>query len=280
MRAAYTAGALDAFMDEGVDIPYVIGVSAGANAGSAYVSGQRERGYRAFVEFAADRRYAGFGNFLRERSWFGMRFIFETLPNELAPFDYDAFRRSPREFLVGVTDCATGEPAYYRQHDHDPRWFVRTVMRASCSLPVLSPPVDIKGRLCFDGGVSDSIPIERAVSDGNPRNVVILTRNADYRKDVQRLGPVSRLALARYPAIRRAVGERGTTYNASLDRLAALEQSGEVFVIRPVRPLIVDRLEKDVAKLDALYRQGYDETLDCMPALKAWLTGPEATRRV
>lgn len=278
MRAAYTAGALDAFMDEGIDIPYVIGVSAGANAGSAYVSGQRERGYRTFVEFAADRRYAGLRTLLRERSWFGMHFIFETLPDEVAPFDYDAFRDSPRVFVVGVTDCATGRPLYYRQHDHDPRWFVRTVMRASCSLPVLSPPVDVESRLCFDGGVSDSIPIERSIGDGNPRNVVVLTRNAGYRKEVQRLGPVSRIALAPYPAIRRAVSERDARYNASLDRLAALKKSGEAFVLQPVRPLVVDRLERDVTKLDALYHQGYNETLDRLPALKKWLSAPEPSQ--
>jgi predicted patatin/cPLA2 family phospholipase len=272
MRGAYTAGVLDAFMDAGIDIPYVIGVSAGSNAGSAYVSGQRERGYRTFVEFASHRRYAGFANLLRERSWFGMHFIFETLPDELAPFEYEAFQRSARTFVVGVTDAATGRPVYYRQHDHDPRWFVRTVMRASCSLPVLSRPVDVEGRRCFDGGVSDSIPIERSISDGNLRNVVVLTRNAGYRKDVQRLGPVSRLALARYPSVRRAIAERDSKYNACLDRLESLEETGQAFVLRPIRLLTVDRLERNVSKLDALYHQGYDETLDRLPALQTWLT--------
>ena len=201
MRTTYTAGVLDAFMDEGIDIPYVVGVSAGANAGSDYVAGQRERNHRVFVELAADRRYAGWRNVVRERSWFGMRFLFETLPDQLAPFDYEAFRASPRTLVVGVTDCATGRPVFYRQHDHDGRWFVRTVLRASSSLPVLSPPVTIEGRRCvdgavsdtiegrhcLDGGVSDSIPVERSIADGNRRNVVVLTRNAGYRKPPQKL---------------------------------------------------------------------------------------------
>jgi predicted patatin/cPLA2 family phospholipase len=274
MRAAYTAGVLDAFLDEAIDIPYVIGVSAGANAGSAYITGQRERGYRVFVEFVAHRRYAGFANLVRERSWFGMRFLFETLPDKLAPFDYEAFMLSPRTFVVCVTDCAAGRPAYYRQHDHDPRWFVRKVMRASCSMPVLSPPVEIDGRRYFDGGLCDSIPVERSISDGNHRNVVVLTRNAGYRKGARRLGLGLRIALARFPAIRRAMRERDVKYNASLDRLASLEQAGDVFVLRPIRPLAVDRMERDVDKLDALYRQGYDETLERLPALKAWLAPP------
>jgi predicted patatin/cPLA2 family phospholipase len=273
MRAAYTGGVLDAFLDEGVRLPYVIGVSAGANAGSDYVASQRERNHRVFVELAADPRYAGFANLLRERSWFGMRFLFETLPDELAPFHYDEFRRAAQTLVVAVTDCATGRPVYYRQHDYDGRWFVRTVQRASSSLPVLSPPVMIEGRRCLDGGVSDPLPLDRSIADGNLRNVVVLTRNAGYRKEQQPswLGPLAALALPRYPLLRRAMRERHLKYNSSLDRLAALEQAGQAFVLRPLRPLVVDRLERDVAALDALYRQGYKETLGRMAELKAWL---------
>jgi len=271
MRAAYTAGVLDAFLDAGVDLPYVIGVSAGANAGSDYVAGQRERNHKVFVELAADRRYAGLANLARERSWFGMRFLFETVPDELAPFDYEAFRHSARTFTVGVTDCATGQPVYFRHHDHDPRWFGHTVLRASSSLPALSPPVTIGGRRYLDGGVSDSIPIGRSIADGNRRNVVVLTRNAGFRKRAERLGPVPRLLLARQPAILRALRQRHSRYNACLDRIGALERAGEAFVLRPARPLVVGRMERDVAKLEALYRQGYDEARERLPALAAWM---------
>lgn len=271
MRGAYTAGVLDAFLDHDVVIDYVIGVSAGANAGSDYLVGQRERNYRVFVELVPDRRYAGFANLLRERSWFGMRFLFETLPDELAPFDYEALRRSPRTLVVVATDCATGQPRYFRHHNYDPRWFIRTVHRASSSLPGLSPPVEIEGRRYLDGGVSDPIPIDRAICDGNPRNVVVLTRNKGYRKSVGRPGLLSRLALARYPGIRRALGGRGVKYNTSLDRVEALERTGEAFVLRPLAPLVVGRMERDAAKLDALYRQGYRETLERLPSLRAWL---------
>jgi predicted patatin/cPLA2 family phospholipase len=279
MRATYTAGVLDAFLDHGVDLPYVIGVSAGANAGSDYVAGQRERNHRVYVDLAADRRYAGLGNLLRERSWFGMRFLFETLPDRLAPFAYETFRRSSRLLVVVVTDCATGRPVYFRQRDHDPRWFVRTVLRASSSLPVLSRPVRIKGRRFLDGGVSDSIPIRRSVADGNRRNVVVLTRNAGFRKEAQKLGLGARLALARYPAIVRALEDRHERYNASLDDIEELERAGRCFVLRPSQPLTVDRMDRDVTRLEELYRQGYAETAERLPALATWLGSSRAGQR-
>jgi predicted patatin/cPLA2 family phospholipase len=212
MRATYTGGVLDAFLDHGIDLPYVIGVSAGANAGSDYVAGQRERNYRMFITLAADPRYAGVRNLVRERSWFGMRFLFETAPDVAAPFDYEAFRRSGKLLVVGVTDCATGDAAYFRHRDHDPRWFVQTVLRASSSLPMLSPPVRVNGQCYFDGGIADSIPLERSMSDGNRFNVVVLTRNAGYRKRPQKLVLASRTLLRRYPAIQRALRQRSTIF--------------------------------------------------------------------
>lgn len=271
MRATYTGGVVDAFMDHGLDFRYVIGVSAGANAGADYVAGQRERNHRVFVELATDRRFAGPGNLLRERSWFGMRFLFETLPDELAPFNYAVFHDSPRVFVVGVTDCLTGLPTYFRQHDYDPRWFTRTVERASSSLPVLSPPVMIMGRPYLDGGISDSIPIARCLADGNRRAVVVLTRNAGFRKPPERLGRGPRLLLRRYPAIVQALQTRHVRYNACLERLKGLERAGTAFVLRPAQPLVVDRFERDRRHLEALYRQGYDETVARLPELRRWL---------
>jgi predicted patatin/cPLA2 family phospholipase len=270
MRGAYSAGVLDCFMDQQIDIPYVIGVSAGANAGSNYVAGQRERNHALFVDFARDRRYQGMGTLISERSWFGMKFLFETLPDRLLPFDYEAFRGSQRAFTVCVTGCDDARPAYFCHKDHDPREFVRTIMRASSSLPVLSPPVSINGRKYCDGGVSDPIPIERSLADGNRFNVVILTRNAGYSSGPQELGLVSRALLRRYPAILELTRARHVHYNTCLARIDALELAGEAFVFRPIRPLAVDRLERSIAKLDSLYRQGYDEALDRMEELSRW----------
>ena len=129
----------------------------------------------------------------------------------------------------------------------------------------------MEGRPCVDGGLSDSIPILRAVQDGNPRNVVVLTRNAGYRKPPPRYRALSRVLLARYPAVYRAMLRRPAVYNASLDLAAQMERAGSAFVLRPVRPLVVGRMERDLGKLEALYRQGYDETMARMPDLEAWL---------
>jgi predicted patatin/cPLA2 family phospholipase len=136
---------------------------------------------------------------------------------------------------------------------------------------VLSPPVLVEGTPCVDGGVSDSIPILRAVQDGNPRNVVVLTRNVGYRKPPARFRSLGRVLLRRYPALYAAMLRRPAVYNASLDLVERVDRAGSAFVLRPVRPLVVGRMERDLTRLEALYRQGYSETMARMPALEAWL---------
>jgi predicted patatin/cPLA2 family phospholipase len=69
--------------------------------------------------------------------------------------------------------------------------------------------------------------------------------------------------------------ERHARYNACLDRLGSLERSGRAFVFRPVKSLVVGRMEREVAKLDALYRQGYEEALERLPELITWLAAPD-----
>ncbi len=276
LRGAYTAGVLDAFMDAELHFPYVIGVSAGSNAGADYVAWQRERNHKMFVELVADPRYTGWRTLLRERSWFGMEFLFETAPDEVAPFDYEAFVRSPKTFVVAATACDTGLPTYFRHHEHDPRWFVRVVHRASCSIPMLSPPVTIDGRRYVDGGVSDPIPIERAVHDGCRRNVVVLTRNAGYRKRSSLLNPAMGLALLQYPGLRSVLLQRHEKYNACRDRLFEREATGQAFLIYPREPLRVHGTRGDIPELETLYEQGYGETMARLSELRAWLqTSPQ-----
>lgn len=273
MRGAYTSGVLSAFMDEGIKFPYVIGVSAGANNGANFVAEQRERNKKVFVDYVSHKDYSGFRHLIKGKSYFNMEFLFDTLPNQLVPFDYQTFFNSPTIFKVCVTDVETGHPKYFEkeQAKDNSKEFMNKILRASSSLPILSPPVEINGKLYFDGGITDSIPLEKSIEDGNKYNVVILTRNKGYLKTEQKLGIYSRHYLKRYPEILNAIKQRHIKYNITLEKIENLEREGYVFTFRPVAPLTVDRLEKDSSKLEDLYNQGYKETLAKMKDFRKWL---------
>lgn len=273
MRGAYTAGVLAALVDENINFPYLIGVSAGANNGADYLSEQMERNKRVFVDYVAHKDYSGIKHLLKEKSFFNMNFLFETLPEKIDPFDYETFFNSEKIFKIGTTEASTGKPVYFEkdQFKEKGKKFMTKVLKASSSLPIISPPVEIDGKLYFDGGVSDSIPIERSLEDGNPYNVLILTRNEGYVKEKQKLGVYSNHYLKKYPEIREAIKMRHIKYNITLKKIENLEKEGYVYIFRPIKKLEVNRIEKDTNKLEDLYRQGYKETIEQIDDLKKWL---------
>ena len=179
MRGLFTAGVLDYLSDINAQPDYCIGVSAGACNGVSFVSGQRGRNKRINIEYAGDKRYVSLRNLFRQKSMFGMDFIFNDIPDKLDPFDYQAFAASPIAFVTGVSDVETGKPTYFSkeaiQHDS-------TVLRASSSIPVFSPIVSFRGGKYLDGGTTDPIPVRKAMTDGRDKVIVVLTRDRNVCK--------------------------------------------------------------------------------------------------
>lgn len=272
MRGAYTAGALAALSDEHINFPYVIGVSAGANTLCGYLSGQLERNKRLYTKWIADKRFLSFQNLFKEGSYFGMDFLFDTLPTELDPFDYETFKKTKTTFKVGLTHCQTGCSIYVQPLLTTSASEAHKMLRASSSLPGISKPVLISGQYYLDGGIADPIPIKKSIQDGNTRHVLILTRNKGYRKHYSKSEHLlAKRYLKQYPAFINAVANRYKRYNETLDFIEQLESEGKVFVLRPLMPLSVDRFEKNPAKLSALYETAYKETKSVLPSLVNWL---------
>ncbi|RUS48602.1 patatin family protein [Cohnella sp. AR92] len=269
MRGVYTAGVLDYFAEQDLIFPYTIGVSAGACMAASYLSRQRGRNRIVNIDYVSDPRYLSWKNLIRKRQLFGMDFIFDEIPNTLVPFDFETFGRSTEELVVGTTDCLTGQPVYYRKSS--PGIDVLKVLRASSSLPFIAPIVEYEGKKLLDGGISDPIPLRRSEAEGNARNVIILTRNADYRKSPASNAWLLRRAYRRYPRFVETMLNRHRTYNDTLDYIAEQEKRGSVFVIRPSQPLTVGRMERDPVKLTALYEQGFQDASRLSSSLNVWM---------
>ncbi|WP_127531342.1 patatin-like phospholipase family protein [Paenibacillus kobensis] len=271
MRGIYTAGVLQYFAEQQIYFPYTIGMSAGACMGISYLSRQLGRNRTVNVNWISDPRYISWRNYLTRGELFGMDFIFDEIPNKLVPFDYETFQNSPEEFVIGTTDCDTGETVYYRKSEDG--FDMPTVLRASSSLPFIASIVEYGGRRLLDGGISDPIPIRQSEKDGNRRNVVVLTRNEDYRKSRNKFGWFVKRAYRKFPKFVQIMLTRHNIYNGTLDYVAEQEEKGAAFVIRPSQPMKVGRMERNPARLDELYMQGYEDAKQLMPKLLTWMTG-------
>ena len=256
MRGVFTSGVLDALMKHEVSFPYVVAVSAGACNGLSYMSRQPRRARYSNIDMLQKYDYISLRSLLVHGSIFDPDILYERFPNEIVPFDYDAYEQNPATFEVVATNCKTGRAVYLTErHNHER---LTQIVHASSSLPYVSQIVQVDGTPMLDGGIVDSIPIVRSIDTGHPENVVVLTRNRGYRSsepDVK----IPRLFYGDYPRLRVALSRRVEEYNRQLDLIERMEDWGEIVVIRPQRPLEVGRVCRDVQKLERLYEEGFQE---------------------
>ncbi|MDO5496348.1 MAG: patatin family protein [Alistipes sp.] len=254
MRGVFTCGVLDNLMDRGIRFPYTIGVSAGACNGLSYISGQRGRAKYSTIDLMAEHHYIGYRYLLTKRNIMDFDLLFHTFPEQIIPYDYDALAKSEQHFEMVTTSCVTGQACYYEEKN-DPKRVI-DIVKASSSLPFVCPISYVDGEPMLDGGIADSIPLLRARELGYTNNVVVLTRNKGYRKP-DKPGTVLPFFYHKYPAVKEAIRRRNALYNEQVSLVEELEAKGELIVLRPERPIEVDRMEKNISKLTALYDEGY-----------------------
>ena len=269
MRGVFTAGVLDFFLEQRLIFDNCIGVSAGACHACSYLAGQKGRAFSTATDYLHDRHYCGLYSLLTTGDIFGVKLIYEDIPNRLYPIDNEAFLKNKTVFQSVITNCITGQAEYPRIHD-----LKKDILyiRASASLPFVSRLVTINGIPYLDGGIADSIPIRQAQKQGARKSVVILTRPAGYRKPPNHHRLLMHLRYANYPNFITAMQNRHNVYNNTLNELNRLERHRQVFIIRPDAALNISRVEKNVQKLQTAYQAGYQKAKERYPALLRYLT--------
>ena len=255
MRGVFTSGVLDAFMKYDVNFSYIVAVSAGACNGLSYVSRQPRRARLSNIDMLVKYDYIGLRHLVTQGCIFDPELLYDRFPNELVPYDYDAYFTSPSTFEMVVTNCNTGRAEYLTEKSGN-RQRLLDICRASSSLPYVSKVIDVDGQPYLDGGIVDSIPVQRAIDMGHERNVLVLTRNRGYR-NTSRDRKIPKFIYKKYPRLRVTLSRRIAEYNRQLQMVEDMEDRGVVDVIRPLRPMDVDRMEKDEKKLEALYEEGF-----------------------
>ena len=268
VRGIYVAGILDVFLEQGIGFDGVIGVSAGAIHGCSYLSGQNGRSIRYYSKYCADPRFMSLRNWLRTGNILDPEFCYHEIPDKLDIYDHDAFERCGVPFYVVCSNVETGKSEYL--HMTDMRAQI-DLLRASASLPYASSIVEFGGRKYLDGGCTDSIPVDKFREMGYQRNVVVLTRPADYRKSHDS-GLLAKLVFHKYPAFAEALANRDVMYNRTVERIQELEQDGSIFVIRPKEALNIGRLERNVENVRRVYEIGRADAMECLEKLRTWLS--------
>lgn len=256
VRGIYSSGVLDYLMERELTVSHVVGVSAGACNAIDYVSWQPGRTRDCMIPKNKEYDFRNRKNMLRRKSLFDMDMIFDIYPNEVYPFDYDTYFHSDMECEIVVTNCLTGKAEYLSERSDKER--LMQICRASSSMPLVSPMVYIDGTPYLDGGISDSVPIRHMATAGSKKNIVILTRNAGYRKKLSKKAKkIYIAAYHKYPELVKSAYYRAEKYNYTMEYIEYLEEKGRIFVMRP-SVSAVSKLETNTDVLEEFYQHGYD----------------------
>ena len=277
MRGMFTCGVMDVLMESGITFDGAAGISAGAVFGCNFKSGQIGRPIRYNKKYCRDPRYCSIRSLIKTGDLYGADFCYRELPDELDPFDKDAFAQNPMEFYVGATDVANGTCVYHRCTDGgqtDMLWF-----RASASMPVVSRPVRIGDSSYLDGGTTDAVPFRHMEEMGYQRNVIILTQPKGYRKKKETTSLIKSF-LRRYPKILEAMDRRPEMYNQQMEELDQMETDNRALIIRPPESLRVGHTERNPEELERVYQIGRKEAEMRLSAIRQWLAGQEESIHV
>ena len=268
MRGLFTAGVIDVMMEAHVEPDGLIGVSAGAAFGCNYKSRQPGRAIRYNKRFARDKRYCSWQSWLKSGDLYNAEFGYRIIPTQYDVFDYKAFEENPMEFYCVCTDVETGKPVYKKlekggQLTYD--W-----IRASASMPLASKVVELEGMKVLDGGVADSIPLEYFENIGYEKNLVILTQPDGYIKEHNKLMPLMRVALRKYPNMIEALNKRHIMYNQQLVYVYQAESTGRALVIRPEAPLPIGHISHNPDDMQRIYDIGRQTGMKFIERIKAF----------
>lgn len=268
-RGLYTAGVLDALMEQGIAVRNTVGVSAGALFGLGYAAGQIGWGARIDLTYRNDPMYVGRGALLHEHSIMGFHYLFREIVKTL-PMDTKRFRDKNMELTVEATSLETGKPIYFSKNSYSN---IIGATIASASVPYVSRPIMLDGSPYLDGACSIKIPYQWAKEQGFEKIIVVRTRSRAYRQETKPLPAIAHALYHKYPDFMQSLDFAEEKYNEVCDSIQADEDAGRTYVIAPSRPVEVGKFEKDLDKLGSFYFMGYHETLAQIPAIRQYLDG-------
>lgn len=267
MRGMYTAGVLDAFLENNIKVDGIVGVSAGVLFGVNYLSNQKGRAIRYNKKYANDKRYMGIKSFLKTGNIINKQFAYYEVPFKLDVFDEETYEKSDADFYATITNVDTGKPEYVKIKNPFKQM---EVLRATSAMPFVSEIVKLDTGNYLDGGISDSIPIDKCKELGYSKIIVVLTRPLEYRKKKTN-DRIAKIKYGKYPNLVNAINSRYKVYNESVEKIIDMENKREIFVIRPSKTIAVKRIERDANKLQEMYDLGVEDCKNKLNDLRDYI---------
>lgn len=271
LRDIYGLGIFDYCMDAEIHFDVCIGVSAGAANISSYLSGQRNRNYPFYTVYPFRKEYMSLRNYITKRSFLDLDYVYTVLSNSDGenPYDYLAMVKNPAKMIVVGTEAKTAKPVYFTKKDISFNKY--DIFKASSAIPFVCRPYSASGIPCYDGALSDPVPVQKAFDEGCDKVVLILTKPKDIPRTPGNDPRFARMIRRKYPESAKALANRYVLYNSQVEEAKKLEREGRVLILAPDSLEGMTTLKRDVEAMEKLYQKGYE---DARRLLLAFLQKP------
>ncbi len=272
MRGAYTAGALTWLIDHDVSFYYGAGISSGAVYLCAFEEKRKDILYHLSCNYTTDKDCVGIRALQREGYYVGYRKLMKHYLKDTDHMTVQPLKDRHANIEIGVYDLEQGKTIWFTPDDMDEDL---ELLRAACSLPIISETVEYRGKKLLDGGITKMIPIERAVEKECDRYFIITTKPADY---VRKPGPKAVNLLMRtmyrdYPQVAKDYAVRHLNYYKQIDIINELTFEGKAMHMRPSQTIKVSRFSGDPEKLRQLYELGIHDMEEKKEEILAFIKG-------
>jgi predicted patatin/cPLA2 family phospholipase len=230
----------------------VVGASAGAINGAAFIAGVAREGAATYHGPLASRTFVNPARALRGRPVIDVNFVLEYASEGLDAGRHERVIASPVGLLCVAVNVRTAEPVVFSgMRDKRELW---DALLASSRMPWAGgAPVEIAGERYLDGGLASPIPVDEAVAAGATHVLALQTRPyGEPRKGAGRLADrlIERHLRQLNPALVDLYRERIPCYERVVCDIA--ERSADPGAARPhvlgIRPpagtVVVSQLER------------------------------------
>lgn len=264
LRGVFTAGAIDCFLDNNINFDYVVGVSAGACNTFSYVGKANKYMKNIIAVRNPFKSFYGVPQMLESHKYIDLDKVFDEYSVEFN-YDFDTFLNNPIYWEMGVSNIDTGKVEYMHSNDLEE---AKKIGKASCSLPIITSPVQINNQFYLDGGICDPIPYQRAFDLGYDKVVAILTRkkgNYSISKEATRL--MFKRMYSNHPKFLEALLARNDLYVKQVKEVEKLQNENKLILIRPTMQE-VSRMESDESELSMSYYHGYTKCKEYLDEIR------------
>lgn len=267
MRGIFLVGVLQAFAERGY-FPWklVVGSSAGALTGAAYITGQIYLARDAFFTKLLSGKFIHYSNiFKQDKHILDLDWMIDTIIKGRENLDIKELKRSCPLLITAtaVYEDKSPETIFLNPKKDDPL----IALKATAALPYLYRGfVRYKRYLFLDGGLLAPIPYQRALSSGYREEdiLVLLTRPKGYRKKEESFWIRSIYEFyykdPKYKHLVKSLLNRHKLYNRILDDLENKHKG--IDIIYPPDDFEVRRLTQDEKKILTGFEQGISAAVD------------------